>query len=267
MTASEEPWALKLFRRSALKQAKWRALERQIGDTAGKECLDLGSDNGVLSWLCRQRGGRWKSADLAPEAVRSIRDLVGSDVYQIDGRLEPFPDRSFDLVLVIDMLEHVVDDGALVSEFARVLKPGGELVVNVPHLKPRAWTRPIRDAVGLDDEWHGHLRPGYDVPALARLFAGKFDILDHQTYSKSFSELLDIAQNAAIQRKKGTSDEGTPKGLIVTGKDVARFEREFRLLSFVYPAIRLFAALDRLCVFETGYFLVVRARRIRSPSE
>ena len=65
--------------------ASWRRSRACSGPTDGLRCLDLGSDNGVVSLLLRRRGGRWASADLAPEAVESIRALVETDVHLVDG--------------------------------------------------------------------------------------------------------------------------------------------------------------------------------------
>ena len=115
-----EPWALALFRRSVLKQRKYAEIARALGPTDGLRCLDLGSDNGVVSLLLRRAGGRWASADLTMEAVASIRGLVGTEVHQTDGERLPFADAEFDRVVVVDMLEHVVDDGRFAGELARM---------------------------------------------------------------------------------------------------------------------------------------------------
>lgn len=44
----------------------------------------------------------------------------------------PFPDASFDLIVALDVLEHVKDDRAAAAELKRVLRAGGALVVFVP---------------------------------------------------------------------------------------------------------------------------------------
>ena len=90
----------------------------------------------MISLLLRRRGGRWASADLDEHTVDSIRELVGDDVHRLDGARSPFPDRTFDQVVVVDYLEHISDDGAFAGELARILKPGGRVIINVPHLKP-----------------------------------------------------------------------------------------------------------------------------------
>ena len=69
---SRRDWALKLFRRSVLKQNKFGNITDLLGPTTGLRCLDIGADNGVISYLLRERGGRWASGDLAPVAVDSI---------------------------------------------------------------------------------------------------------------------------------------------------------------------------------------------------
>lgn len=265
--SSARPAALRLFETSVLKQAKYRVLSRYVGDPSSRRCLDLGADNGVLSYLFRESGGEWASADLSGKAVRSIRDLVGERVFLVDGRTLPFADAIFDLVVVIDMLEHVADDRALVGEIARVLRPGGEVIVNVPHLKRWSVGRPLRDAAGLTDEWHGHLRPGYDLASLRRILEPDFEIVEHETYSKLFSEILDVALNWAYVRKSGARAPETAKGTVVTEADLAARERDFRKLARVYPLLRAFAGLDRLCAASSGYFLVARARRRAAAGE
>lgn len=252
----DRDWAVSLFRRSVLKQRKLAEITSALGPTDGLRCLDLGSDNGVVSLLLRQRGGRWASADLTDEAVSAIRALVGDDVHLVDGAALPFGDAEFDRVAVVDMLEHVADERAFVAELARVTKPGGRLVVNTPHHKPTALRR-LRYALGQTDEKHGHLRPGYTAERLGELLAGSFQIEDHRTYSRFFSELVDTAINWGVER---LGKRGSAKGMVVTGGDIARHRKLFRAYSAVYPAVWAVSRLD-LFVPASGYMLIASARR------
>jgi SAM-dependent methyltransferase len=255
-----EPWAVALFRRSVLKQRKLAEIERVLGPTEGRRCLDLGSDNGVISLMLRRRGGRWASADLTDEAVASIRELVASDVHRVEGDRLPFADGEFDCVAVVDMIEHVRDDRAFVRELARVTRPGGRLVVNTPHRRETALRR-LRDRLGLTDEKHGHVRPGYTEAELRAVVesSGKFAWNGSRTYSRAFSEGLDIAINLAVARLgKGHS----AKGMVVTGQDLLRHRNAFRAYSVVYPAVRAVSALDTLIPWTSGYMIVAGATRL-----
>jgi len=60
-----------------------------------------------------------------------------------------------------------------------------------------------RHAIGLTDEWHGHLRPGYSLEGIRQVLGPRFEIEQAVTYSKAFSELVDTGLNGlylAMQR-------------------------------------------------------------------
>ncbi|HSC27572.1 MAG TPA: class I SAM-dependent methyltransferase [Vicinamibacterales bacterium] len=259
MTATQADWALSLYRRSVLKQAKVREITSALGDVGGRRCLDLGGDNGIVSYLLREGGGAWVSADVGERNTGSIRALVGRSVCRIDGVHLPFRTRSFDAIVVVDLLEHVADDRGLAAELARIIRPGGLLIVNVPHLKPRSILNRLRHAAGLTDAWHGHVRPGYSAAGLRRLLSPGFRIDRSRTYSRAFTETIDLALNAAYLRRAPSSDAS--KGTVVTGEDMASQPRGFALLSAAFPLLRVFSALDALLPLQPGYKLIVRAIR------
>jgi SAM-dependent methyltransferase len=250
-------WALALFRRSVLKQRKLAEIAAMLGPTGGMRCLDLGSDNGIVSLLLRRRGGVWASADMTEDSVASIRELVGSDVHLVgEGRL-PFRDAEFDRVVVVDMLEHVADDRAFAGELARVLRPGGRLVVNTPHLKDTALRR-LRHRLGQTDERHGHLRPGYSLSTLRALLEPRFALEAHRTYSRFFTEAVDTAIQLALSR---TGKKASAKGVVVTGADLRHHRSLFRAYSAVYPAVWAVSRLDLLLPWTSGYMLIAAATR------
>ncbi|HEX6964890.1 MAG TPA: class I SAM-dependent methyltransferase, partial [Gemmatimonadaceae bacterium] len=251
---------LALFRASVLKQAKWRELSAAVGPTTGLDALDLGADNGVISWMFRQQGGRWTSADLTDETVSAIRAMVGERVHRLCDASLPFPDAAFDRVVVIDLLEHVADDRRLLAEIARCLRPGGRAVLHVPHAKRWALLPPLRHALGLTDEWHGHLRPGYDRATLERLLPGELRLVRARTYSRVFSHLLDTALNWAYLRGTRAHAVRTAKGTVVTGRSVG--SGGSRALGALYPAMRAFVALDALVPWTRGYMLVACVEKV-----
>ena len=248
---------LRLFRVSVIKQTKWRIISRLLGPTDGLRCLDIGSDNGVMSYLLRALGGSWASADLDEETALAIRGMVGSDVLQFDGVSLPFPDAEFDRVVLVDCLEHVADDLALAREVARIVKPGAVVLINVPHRKDSLLRR-FRLAIGQTDEAHGHLRPGYTPAELTALFEPAFRLERFTTYSKFFSEAVDTLITLAVRTLKG-QPRGSVKGTVVTGADLSRHRGPMAFYTLLYPVVWLIAQADRLLWGRTGYMLIARA--------
>ena len=251
-------WPILLYRKSVLKQRKLREIEALLGSTDGLVCLDIGGDNGVVSYLLRRRGGKWKSADLDDKAVQSIRGLVGDGVFRIDGRQTCFEDDEFDRVVIVDFLEHIPTDNEFAKELFRILKPGGELIVNVPYTK-KSLLRKFRHAIGETDEKHGHVRPGYSVEGLTRLFQDRFTIVSSKTYSKFFSEGIDTLLTFAYHWLKN-GEAVSSKGPIVTGQDLNRHRKIFHLYTFTYPLLWLIAKLDGVLFWTSGYMLIAKAR-------
>jgi len=258
--------ALALFRKSVLKQAKFEQISSLLEDPQHCSNLDLGGDNGVLSYLLRQKGGTWSSGDLDEKTVGAIRRLVGDRVYRLDGSTLPFPDDSLDQIVVIDYLEHVPEDQAAVREFRRVLKPGGILIVNVPRPKPGSLLTKIRDAIGLTDQWHGHVRPGYTEDELGALLAPAFALETVRTYSRSFSEAIDTGLNGVYQLLRGKGAGSSRKGTVITGHEVQSNQRAFQLMALLHPVMWAVSRLDYLLVGQAGYKMVARARLVaKSP--
>ena len=93
--------------------------------------LDVPAGEGALAARLIDAGFDVRCCDLYPEIFR----LEGVDINQgnLDAEL-PFGDRSFDYVTCLEGLEHIENPQQAMREFARVLKPGGHLIVSVPNI-------------------------------------------------------------------------------------------------------------------------------------
>lgn len=103
------------------------------GRVGGLDILDAGCGTGGNSRHL-QRYGRVTGIDVSSEALRFARRRPGLTLAQGSVDSVPLRDASFDLVLSNDVLchLHVTDDARAVREFARLLRPGGILYLQLP---------------------------------------------------------------------------------------------------------------------------------------
>lgn len=97
--------------------------------------LDVGCGTGWLAEHFRDYTGVDGSPDAVSAAAARGRNVTLGNV---DEPL-PFPDASFDGVVLKDLLEHVADPVAVVAEVRRVLRPGGRVFASSPDAQRWVW--------------------------------------------------------------------------------------------------------------------------------
>lgn len=117
---------------------KW--FDRHI-EWSGKDVLDLGCAGGFMAEALAMRGARVTGIDPAAKAIAAARihaDREGLSIRYDEGVGEalPYDDAIFDAVVCVDVLEHVVDLPKVLSEVARVLRPGGLLLFDTINRNP-----------------------------------------------------------------------------------------------------------------------------------
>ena len=106
------------------------AYQRNLPSRCRGRLLDLGCGSVPLYGLYRSLPTTVVCADWA----NSLHGNAHFDVLCDVNRPLPFVDRSFDIVVLSDVLEHVAEPAELISEIARVLTTGGDLLMSVPFL-------------------------------------------------------------------------------------------------------------------------------------
>ncbi len=105
----------------------------------GDTVLDAACGMGYGSHMLRVASGasRVIGVDASPDAVAYASAHYGGDMAEFvtadAAALAMLPDRSVDVVVSFETLEHVPDPPALLREFSRVLTPGGRIIVSVPN--------------------------------------------------------------------------------------------------------------------------------------
>jgi 2-polyprenyl-6-hydroxyphenyl methylase/3-demethylubiquinone-9 3-methyltransferase len=112
-------------------------------DWHGKDVLDLGCAGGFMAEAMAKRGANVTGIDPARAAIAAARRHANAEGLQIGydvgvGEALAYDDASFDAVVCVDVLEHVADLKQVLSEIARMLRPGGVFLFDTINRNPIA---------------------------------------------------------------------------------------------------------------------------------
>ncbi|MEJ7635116.1 class I SAM-dependent methyltransferase [Aeromicrobium sp.] len=129
----------------------------------GTRFIDVGAGAGRHSYEALRRGADVTAYDMDEVELKGVDEMFGA--LELEGEVPPggsaavrvgdildmpYADGSFDVVLASEILEHVPQDDAAISELVRILAPGGILAITVPRWLPE------RICWALSDEYHGN---------------------------------------------------------------------------------------------------------------
>jgi SAM-dependent methyltransferase len=95
--------------------------------------LDVGCFTGCFLQLLERNGWEVYGLELQPEAVEVARGRLPGRIFQADLHGDRFPQRQFDVVSLLGVIEHVTDPMRLLLRCAALLAPGGTLIVQTPN--------------------------------------------------------------------------------------------------------------------------------------
>jgi 2-polyprenyl-6-hydroxyphenyl methylase/3-demethylubiquinone-9 3-methyltransferase len=144
-----------------------RYFDRVVADWHGKTILDLGCGGGFMSEALAQRGAAVIGVDPCAPAIAAARAHAADTQLPIRyevGRAEniPLPDSAVDVVVCVDVLEHVADLAKCCQEIARVLRPGGILLFDTLN---RTWLARVI-TIRFGEDWLGLVPRGTHDPAM-----------------------------------------------------------------------------------------------------
>jgi SAM-dependent methyltransferase len=213
-------------------------LLRWLGpDLRGLRVLDVAGGDGYWAGRARRRGAWAVSIDLAQGKMVRGRELADAPaLVNADALRLPFADASFDRVMSVCAIEHFDDGGAALDEMARVLAPGGELVMSA-------------DTLTLAEHW----------PNLYRAHCERYHV--KRTYTHG--ELTGLLAARGLTVTEHQYQFRTPwaqrmyLGLSAYGGKIG--------FNAAAPALPLIAAADRGARGDGGAIVLIRASRSQRP--
>lgn len=153
----DEPSFLRRLDRRYGLHKRCREVIRRAGGPG--RLLDVGCATGVFLDGMRLRGWTVTGVEINAKAAQYARERLGLEVFV--GELEEagYPDASFDVITLWDVLEHVRDPRWTLEEIGRILRPEGLLVLSLPN--PDC----------LEARFFGPYWAGWDVPRHLYIFS------------------------------------------------------------------------------------------------
>ena len=217
----------------ARKEILLRYLEARLPLPRSARVLDVGCGTGTILESFSRRY-QASGTDVAPQAIEFCRRRGLTELHL--GPLEQYPRSApFDLLTMLDMLEHVEDDGSLLQAAHRLLRQGGHILVAVPAF-PSLWSK--------HDEILHHKRR-YTRRALRRVIEGAGFTVEHLTFFNFFLFPVAWAKRAAarISGSQKANDLEIPPRILNTG-----LRAIFRLERPLLPRVSLPFGLSLLCL-------------------
>jgi SAM-dependent methyltransferase len=154
----------------------------RLGVRPGDLVLDAGAGFGRHAFELARLGANVVALDYAADEVITTRGTFGAMVeageipveryvaaLQGDATRLPFDDASFDRVITSEVLEHIQDDVAAISELVRVLRPGGTFACTVPTWFPEKINWMLSDEYHAPKSVGGHVRIYTETELRAKL--------------------------------------------------------------------------------------------------
>lgn len=172
-------------------EANLRFIEMTGAIGRGTRVLEIGTGTGAMLHALRERGAEAEGVELRQDLIDEARRWYGDlPIRKVSDIGLPFADRTFDVVISLDVFEHIPDSDAHLQEVWRILKADGTYLIQTPNkwtnvvfetIRWRSFTRFRNDHCSLHTLGqlkrrlirHGFAVQAYDVPVVNEFFRAK----------------------------------------------------------------------------------------------
>ena len=192
-------------------------IERRIALPEDPRILEIGCGTGH-NLVMLKRFGRVDAIEIDPAARAIASERLGHAVMDAPlPALTGVEDRAYDLVAILDVLEHVEEDRAALENIARKLRPGGRILIAVP---AHPWMWSAHDVVN-------HHKRRYTRKTLRAVVESAGLKLEMMSWFNSLLFPLAAAARLAgkVRRKEDSDDKLPPKPLNAVFEGIFGLER------------------------------------------
>jgi len=211
-------------------RSRQQYLMRYLGVQRDDIVLDVGCGTGYFAGLITLEGcQRTIGCDLDEEALRIAKKLNRNlDFVQADGVHLPIRNSAVTKILCTEVLEHVLDDTGLATEFSRVLMSGGVLVCSSPNSSFVFHSKKSTHTSGGPEL---HVRAGYSPKSIVGLLAAAGFVAIDISYALP---LLGTLLVEALERVYATLF-----GPLQSQSELARLENRplFKVYRLIFPIL------------------------------
>lgn len=176
--------------------AAW-GVERALRNYGAKTVLEAGCGLGYFTYALKRGGYNVLGIDISRQAVEQASKAYG-DFYKAES-LESYAshgDRTFDAVVMVEVIEHLEDPIGAIGGAARLLSPGGSIVLTTPN----------RTYYGYDRPWSTDLPPVHlwwfsqeSIKTIAQRVGCRAEFVDFSEYNARYPVLHAFTCNHAAQ--------------------------------------------------------------------
>lgn len=201
-------WKAMVLHGDTLVVDRWKWLNRHL-QPGPLRTLDAGCGNGCFTMYAAKVGNEAMGLNFDEEpnvGARYRANFLGitgttfqqGDLRQLDKMAAGL--GTFDQILCMECIEHILNDQKLVTDLAALLKPCGRLMLTTPYKNHK----PLRDEVVSGKEDGGHVRYGYTHEELRQIFVNAGLDVESEEYISGFvaQKLTSLARVFGLARER-----------------------------------------------------------------
>ena len=239
-----------------------RVLEVLKTEKRGK-LLDAGAGKGILTEKIVKMGFEVQACDFNPDRFE-LKNLLCKKV-DLQKKL-PYENEYFDIILCVEVIEHLHDPWHIISELSRILKKNGKLIISTPNilaLQARLHFLMFGEHILFENYllWH---KP-----------KNLYEMLDVHITPVSFPQLVNILTNNTMKLEITTINRRYPKHIRLFHGFLSYQSRRYLLSRILHPFIkrrmkryfnqfenRMFISDQLLDDLLTGEILIIKAIKV-----